>query len=88
MAEQKYTVWQRLGRVFGPNSTLDQQSPVFKFDKKELEMGIKVEFEHTNLLTIATSIAKDHLSEISDYYTRLDLMEKEGKKGIPYGKGN
>ena len=36
MAEQKYTVWQRLGRVFGPNSTLDQQSPVFKFDKKEL----------------------------------------------------
>ena len=36
MAEQKFTVWQRLGRVFGPDSTLDQQSPVFKFDKKEL----------------------------------------------------
>jgi len=36
MAEEKYTVWQRLGKVFGPNSTMDQQSPVFKFDKKEL----------------------------------------------------
>jgi len=36
MAEQKYTVWQRLGRVFGPNANLDQQTPVFKFDKKEL----------------------------------------------------
>jgi hypothetical protein len=36
MAEQKFTVWQRLGRVFGPNATMDQQSPVFKFDKKEL----------------------------------------------------
>jgi len=36
MAQEKFTVWQRLGRVFGPNATLDQQSPVFKFDKKEL----------------------------------------------------
>jgi len=36
MAQEKYTVWQRLGRVFGPNSTMDQQPPVFKFDKKEL----------------------------------------------------
>ena len=36
MAEKKYTIWQRLGKAFGPNSTIDQQSPVFKFDKKEL----------------------------------------------------
>jgi hypothetical protein len=36
MAEQKITIWQRLGKVFGPSSTMDQQSPVFKFDKKEL----------------------------------------------------
>ena len=36
MAEQKLTVWQRLSKTFGPNSTLDQQSPIFKFDKKEL----------------------------------------------------
>ena len=50
MAEQKYTVWQRLGRVFGPNSTLDQQAPVFKFDKKELlKTTDKSEFEKEKL---------------------------------------
>ena len=36
MAQDKYTIWQRLSKAFGPSATLDQQSPVFKFDKKEL----------------------------------------------------
>ena len=36
MAENNYTIWQRLTKVFGPDSTLDQQPPVYKFDKKEL----------------------------------------------------
>ena len=31
----KYTVWQRLNRVFGPDSTMDQQYPTYKFDKKK-----------------------------------------------------
>ena len=44
------TVWQRLGKVFGPNATLDQQSPVFKFDKKELlKTDNKEEFEKQKL---------------------------------------
>ena len=50
MAENKYTVWQRLGRVFGPNSTLDQQGPVFKFDKTELlKTNDKSEYEREKL---------------------------------------
>jgi hypothetical protein len=50
MAEEKYTVWQRLGKVFGPNATLDQQSPVFKFDKKELlKTTDKQEYEKEKL---------------------------------------
>jgi hypothetical protein len=50
MAQEKYTVWQRLGRVFGPNATLDQQSPVFKFDKQELlKTTNKQEFETEKL---------------------------------------
>jgi hypothetical protein len=36
MAENNFTVWQRLTKVFGPDSTLDQQPPVYNFDKKEL----------------------------------------------------
>lgn len=48
-----------------------------EFDPKELEMGIEVEFEHTNDPEIAKAIAKDHLAECSDYYTRLAEMERE-----------
>ena len=50
MAEQKITIWQRLGKVFGPSSTMDQQSPVFKFDKKELlKTTNKQEYENEKL---------------------------------------
>ena len=50
MAENKYTVWQRLGKVFGPNSTMDQESPVFKFDKQELlKTTNKQEYENEKL---------------------------------------
>jgi len=48
-----------------------------KPDPKELEMGIKVEMEHTTNPLISRKIAMDHLVEIKDYYTRLDKMEKE-----------
>lgn len=51
--------------------------PDDKFDSKELAMGIKIELEHTDNLVYATCIAKDHLFEIPDYYTRLVKMEKE-----------
>lgn len=51
--------------------------PDDQFDSIQLEMGIKVEFEHTDIPEIAKAIAKDHLSECSDYYTRLEKMEKE-----------
>lgn len=53
--------------------------PDSEFDPKELEMGIKVEMEHTDDPFIAKCIAKDHLSEpgLSDYYTRLKKMEED-----------
>lgn len=50
MAQEKYTVWQRLSKTFGPNSSMDQQSPVFKFDKKELlKTTDKTEYEKEKL---------------------------------------
>jgi hypothetical protein len=49
-------------------------------DKKELEMGIKVEAEHTNYPAMARRIAMDHLAEFPDYYTRLKKMEDDAKK--------
>jgi len=51
-----------------------------KYDQKQLEMGIKIEMEHTTNPAISERIAKDHLAEISDYYTRLEKMEKDAGK--------
>jgi hypothetical protein len=56
--------------------------PDNKFDKKQLSRGIEVEKEHTEDPNISKRIAKDHLSELPDYYTRLDRMEKEGEKAL------
>jgi len=56
------------------------QIPDDQFDKNELEMGIKVELEHTDNPEFAKSIAKDHLAECSRYYTYLAKMESICKK--------
>ena len=50
------------------------------FDKKEIDMGKKVELEHTNNPIIAFRISLDHLTEFPDYYTRLAKMEDEAKR--------
>lgn len=54
------------------------------FDAKELRMGIKIEMEHTNDPLLAKEIAKDHLAEIPDYYSRLIAMEKEAESEIDF----
>ncbi len=58
-----------------------------KWDVEQFRMGMDVELEHglvdphTNVtdddLLITGKIALAHLNELSDYYTRLDKMEKE-----------
>ena len=49
---------------------------------KQVEMGIKVEHEHTKDDDEAKRIALDHLYEIPDYYTRLKKMEEEGEAAL------
>lgn len=51
--------------------------PDSDFDKKEITKGMKVESEHTKNKEIQKEIAKDHLTEIPDYYERLAKMEKD-----------
>jgi rubrerythrin len=54
-------------------------------DPAELAKGIKVEMEHTKDKALAKQIALDHLTEMKDYYTKLDEMEaKEGKAEYAY----
>ena len=50
-----------------------------KYSSKQLKMGIAVEMEHTTNKKVAKKIAKDHLAEFPDYYTRLARMEKDAK---------
>jgi len=50
--------------------------PDESFSAEELALGIKIEHEHTGDEHTAKEIAKDHLSEIPDYYSRLTKMEK------------
>jgi hypothetical protein len=53
--------------------------PDSKFDPHQLAIGVKKEAEHTDDPEVAKAIAKAHLHEIPDYYTRLDKMEAEAK---------
>jgi hypothetical protein len=43
----------------------------YDVDIKQLKIGIAVEMEHTNSISVAKEIATDHLSEYPDYYTKL-----------------
>ena len=50
MSQQNLTTWQRLSKVFGPNSLLNQDYPTFKFDKTELlRTQSKQEYEKEKL---------------------------------------
>ena len=66
-----------LSTDFWANGRYNEKGKNIQFDEKELAAGIKVEMEHTSNKIMAERIAKDHLTEIEDYYTRLIKMEKE-----------
>ena len=49
--------------------------------KKQIEMGLKVEMEHTNDKDKAMEIAMDHLWEDPNYYSKLKKMETKESMG-------
>ena len=58
-----------------PGGLADNKKPE-DFNQKALAKGIKVELEHTSDKSIAEEIAMDHLTEDSEYYNKLEKMEK------------
>ena len=56
--------------------------PDEEFDAEQLNIGVDIEKEHTDDPAIAKEIAKDHLAEIPNYYTRLKKMEEEAKSKV------
>jgi DNA-directed RNA polymerase alpha subunit len=61
-----------------------------RFDVEQFRMGMDVELEHgkhdaeTNVtdddVVVTAKIARAHLNEFPDYYTRLAVMESEAEK--------
>lgn len=62
-----------------------------EFDVEQFRMGMDVELEH-GLIDPATNVTDDdplmtgkialaHLNEFGDYYTRLEIMEREAEGG-------
>lgn len=69
-----------------PGGLADKGAPK-GLDPKQLEMGIKVEMEHTDDPAVAREIALDHLTEDPKYYTKLKQVKKtaaEKYKGIDF----
>ena len=54
-----------------------------KVNKKELALGIPIEFEHTTSKRIATRIAKQHIIEFPHYYSKgLIPMERKLRRRL------
>lgn len=52
-----------------------------KISKKEIDIGIDIEMEHTKSRRVARKIAMDHLKEYPKYYTKgLIPMERKLKR--------
>ena len=60
-----------------PKEIADKHGVSLESIKKQLEMGIKVEGEHTSNKTAARITALQHLDEVPDYYTKLKKVEKK-----------
>jgi len=59
----------------GAKSTIESIAKKHSVSEKEIEdqieIGILVEYEHSNNKDVATDIAFDHVTEHADYYTKL-----------------
>lgn len=75
-----------VSRNMSPNEIADYHGVPIKDIITQLEMGVKVEMEHTTDKQEAKRIALDHLYEFPDYYTRLEIMEKQAEEGVPVHK--
>lgn len=71
-----YKLLSSLLRIIGKHSHV----PDVTFDPVQLDQGIKVEMEHTDIPFIAKMIAKDHLIECPEYYTFLAQAESDCKR--------
>lgn len=65
-----------------PDQLKHGSDPDSDFDPDQLAAGVEVEKEHTDDIAFSKAIAKAHLAELPDYYTRLAAMEAEGEADL------
>ena len=86
MGVSPHSLEEEIYKMVGKTAQKHEHVPDYKYDPEQLRMGIKVEKEHTDDPEKAKELSKDYLSELPDYYTRLDKMEEEGKKQLEQAK--
>jgi hypothetical protein len=71
------TVWQRLSRALGPNALLNQDFPVYKFDKKEiLRTQDKAEYEKEKLQAQQSAYLSNQFAKVeSNLYNQAVYYE-------------
>ena len=69
------------GGYFKSNKTIEEiakeKNVPLSYAKKQLEIGMKVESEHSNFKHIQKTIALQHLDESINYYEKLNEMEQQ-----------
>ncbi len=79
MAKLFRNSWKKLSsfedKFFDAGKSVKEDVTEDGVDPDQLEMGMKVEMEHTDCEEVAKKITLDHLAEFPDYYTRLKKME-------------
>jgi hypothetical protein len=88
MSEARMAFTAEEARRYGEGVGIDWSSSAF--DIEQFRMGMNVELEHGlhDLLTnvtdddpyVTAKIARAHLNEFPDYYTRLELLEESAKQ--------
>jgi hypothetical protein len=63
-------------KTLSPSAIAKKHKVSLKQILNQLNVGIKVEKEHTSQTKVAREIARDHLKELPDYYKRLKKVEK------------
>ena len=76
---QNLTVWQRLSKTFGPNSTLGQDQPDYKLDKKEiLKTQDKNEYEKLKLQGQQSLYLSSNWTKVeNNLYTQAVYMNQQ-----------
>jgi len=78
-AQYNYGMDDKVQKLLNTGKSKEEGISSKDVNPKQLARGMQVEKEHADDPVIDRKISLDHLTEIPDYYTRLDKMEEQAK---------